>query len=180
MTWRKAKNRSGYFWMNMIGLMLGLSLVELLILTFFNALNLDEPWIPSMALALMILMVVTFGYANFFALEVRKRYKEAGLRKLYGAGPKHITEQFIFESLLLVFISVLLSLVLAELIEPYFNDLYELSCSIRSQSVLFQLLLISGLTLWLGVLGAIIPVLRFARTSINEIVPNLKAGTSIP
>ena len=157
---------------------MGLSLVELLILTFVNAIQLDQPWLPSLALAIVILLVVTFGYANFMALEVRKRYKEAGLRKLYGAQTNQIISQLLLESILLVFLSVLLSLTLAELIEPYFNELYELSCSIRSQPATFQAMLVIGLTSWLGVLGAIIPIVRFARISMKEFAPNLKLGVT--
>lgn len=178
LTWRKARKWTGYFWLNLVGLIIGLSLVELLILRVANALSRHEPWQPSLALAGVILLIVTFGYSNFFSNEVRKRYKEAGLRKLYGAGTGQIVLQFLLESIQLVFLSVLVSLTLAELSEPYFDALYQLSGSIREQSLMFQALVILGLTVWLGLLGSVIPVVRFARISINEIAPNLKLGTT--
>jgi ABC-type antimicrobial peptide transport system permease subunit len=172
--WRKARTWSFLFWVNVFGFIIGLSLVELVLLEFSNAISIQAPWGPAFALAFTVLVIVTFNYANFTSLEVRKRFNEAGLRKLLGAAPNQIIMQFMMESIMVVFISVLMSLILTELIAPYFNQLFGLSAELRSQSITFQLGLALFLTLWLSFMGAIIPVWRFAHITIKNMVPNLK------
>jgi predicted lysophospholipase L1 biosynthesis ABC-type transport system permease subunit len=172
--WRKAKTWSILFWANVLGFIIGLSLVELVLLEFSDAIRIQAPWGPASALAFTVLVIVTFNYANFTALEIRKRFNEASLRKLLGAEPRQIIMQFMMESIVVVFISVLMSLILTELIEPLFNQLFGISAALRDQSILFQLGLAIMLTLWLSIIGAIIPVWRFAHITIKDMLPNLK------
>ena len=172
--WRKAKTWSILFWVNVFGFIIGLSLVELVLLEFSDIINTQTPWGPAFALAFTVLVIVTFNYANFTELEIRKRFNEASLRKLLGAAPRQIIIQFMIESIVVVFISVLMSMILTELIGPYFHQLFGLSAALRDQSIMFQLGLAMFLTLWLSVMGAIIPIWRFAHITIKEMLPNLK------
>lgn len=174
--WRKAKTWSILFWVNVFGFIIGLSLVELVLLEFSNTIKIQAPWGPAFALSFTVLVIVTFNFANFTALEIRKRFNEASLRKLLGAAPRQIITQFMIESIVVVLISVLMSLILTELIAPYFNQLFGLSAELRSQSIIFQLGLAMFLTLWLSIIGAIIPVWRFAHITIKDMLPNLKTN----
>ena len=176
--WRKAKTWSFLFWVNIFGFIIGLSLVELIVFELINAIKVQTPWAPFLALALGVLVIITFNFANFTALEIRKRFGETGLRKLLGAAPGQIVIQFMLEALVIVVISVLMSLVLTELIEPYINQLFGYTPTLlRQQSLAFQLLLPTILIIWLSIFGSIIPVWRFAHITIKDMLPNLKSAT---
>ena len=173
--WRKAKHWKVSFVVNLLGLILGLSLVELLFIQFNTAFQTNEvPWLPAMVLTLIILALITINYANFTTLQLKNRFSESGLRKLLGATPAQITAQHLLESLILVIVAVLLSMVLTELIQPWFNLLFNLNCSLREQSALIQLAIAGFLILFVGVVGAIYPIWRFAKITMKDIIGYLK------
>ena len=173
--WRKAKHWSVSFWANLLGLILGLSLVELIFLQFNSAYQTNEaPWLPPIVLALIVLALVTINYANFTTLQLKKRFRESGLRKLLGATPAQITVQHLLESLMIVILAVLLSMIFTEVAEPWFNQLFNMSCSLREQSAVVQLGMAGFLILFVGVVGAIYPIWRFANITMKDIIRYLK------
>jgi len=77
------------------------------------------------AVAFMILAIACFTYVNLNTARSMERAKEVGIRKVIGAGNKQLFWQFIGESVLLCTASAILSIVIAILILPWFNDLTE-------------------------------------------------------
>ncbi len=77
------------------------------------------------AVALLILVIVCFTYINLSTARSMERAKEVGIRKSAGATKPQLFWQFIGESTIISFSSVVLSLVLAVLFIPYFNLLIE-------------------------------------------------------
>jgi putative ABC transport system permease protein len=74
-------------------------------------------------IAVFILLIACINFMNLSTARSGTRAKEVGVRKAIGAGRQSLVGQFMSESLLLAFASLLLSLILVELLLPSFNDL---------------------------------------------------------
>ncbi|MEO6455866.1 MAG: ABC transporter permease [Ginsengibacter sp.] len=73
--------------------------------------------------ALLILIIACSTYINLSTARSIERAREIGVRKVIGAGRKQLFWQFIGESFLLCFGAILLSLFIATVLMPYFNQL---------------------------------------------------------
>jgi putative ABC transport system permease protein len=75
------------------------------------------------AVALLILIIACFTYINLSTARSIERAKEVGVRKVIGADKQQLFWQFIGESTLLCLLALVLSLIIAALLLPSFNDL---------------------------------------------------------
>jgi putative ABC transport system permease protein len=75
------------------------------------------------AVALLILLIASVNYTNLAVAQSAGRSGEVGIRKVMGADKKQIFNQFISESLILMFAAVLIALAIALLMLPYFNQM---------------------------------------------------------
>ncbi|MCF8369714.1 MAG: ABC transporter permease [Bacteroidales bacterium] len=73
--------------------------------------------------ALLILLIASINFINLSTARSSQRSLEVGLRKVFGANKNMLFRQFILESLTSVFISLLISLILLDLVLPVFNKL---------------------------------------------------------
>lgn len=73
--------------------------------------------------ALFILIVACINFMNLSTARSAKRAKEVGLRKTIGAQRGQLIGQFLGESVLLSFISLLLGIMLVFLALPFFNEI---------------------------------------------------------
>ena len=73
--------------------------------------------------ALFILAVACINFMNLATARSARRAKEVGLRKVVGAGRKQLIGQFLGESLLISFLSLLIAVGIVWLLLPAFNDL---------------------------------------------------------
>ncbi len=75
------------------------------------------------AIGLLILFIASFNYVNLFTANATTRLTEISVRKTFGASRSRLAAQFIFESVLVFFISFCVSLVLVSLALPVFNEI---------------------------------------------------------
>ena len=73
--------------------------------------------------AILILLLACFNYANLAAAKSGARSREVGVRKVLGAGKRHLVSLFLGESLLMCFVAMLVAFVLVEISLPAFSDL---------------------------------------------------------
>lgn len=83
------------------------------------------------AIAAFILLIACINYINLSTAKSEKRAKEVGIRKVMGAYRQQLVFQFFGETFLVVFFSVVLGVVLAELILPFFNQMANTQLSIE-------------------------------------------------
>lgn len=76
-----------------------------------------------LSIAILILVIACINFMNLSTIRAVDRSKEVGLRKVLGAQRTQLTYQFIGESLLLTFISCLLSIAILQLLMPLYNQL---------------------------------------------------------
>lgn len=87
------------------------------------------------AVAVFILLIACVNFMNLSTARSSNRAKEVGVRKVLGSLRKNLIQQFLTESVLISFIALLLSILLAWLLLPYFNRLAGKSIHV---SALFQ------------------------------------------
>jgi putative ABC transport system permease protein len=93
---------------------------------------------------------------NLSTARSASRAKEVGIRKVMGSFRSHLMRQFLTESILLTFISILLALLLAYLLLPLFNQLSLRTLSIPfQQPMLYGIIILAGLGV--GLLAGIYP-----------------------
>ena len=75
------------------------------------------------SLALMVLLTACFNYVGLTVSRSLKRSREVGVRKVFGASRAHISTQFVFETLVVSVVSVVLAVALLQWLEPAFNSM---------------------------------------------------------
>lgn len=109
-------------------------------------------------IAVFILLIACINFMNLYNAQSARRAREIGLRKVAGANRRKIFVQFMGESLLLVFISHVISMILVELLLPGFNNLIGKQLDINYQSPHLYAGLIAVI-LFCGILAGSYPAL---------------------
>ncbi len=108
-------------------------------------------------IALFVLLIACLNFMNLSTVRSLKRAKEVGLRKVVGAEKQQLMKQFLGESILVSFFALILSLVIAVIMLPVFNNLSGRSLHINfgtNYNFIFALIL---LTAFVGILSGIYP-----------------------
>jgi putative ABC transport system permease protein len=72
---------------------------------------------------LFVLLMACINYMNISTAQATRRMREIGVRKMTGATQTNLIRQFMFESLILTSAAALLSILMAYLLLPLFNEL---------------------------------------------------------
>ena len=119
----------------------------------------DITYVRIMCLiAVFILLIACINFMNLYTAQSARRAREIGLRKVAGANRRKIFVQFMGESLLLVFISHVIAMILVELLLPGFNNLIGKQLDINYQSPHLYVGLIAVI-LFCGILAGSYPAL---------------------
>ncbi|RZK56719.1 MAG: ABC transporter permease [Pedobacter sp.] len=81
-------------------------------------------------LAFGILLIACINFMNMATAKSEKRAKEVGIKKTIGANRSSLIMQFLTESMVLAFISIILAVALIEIFLPTFNNLLDIKLDI--------------------------------------------------
>jgi putative ABC transport system permease protein len=73
-------------------------------------------------IAFLIILIAWINYVNLSVSRSMERFKEIGIRMVAGAGKNQLKRQFMLEAILLNLVAVLLAVILAGVIYPYFSE----------------------------------------------------------
>ena len=76
-------------------------------------------------MALFILLIACFNFANTSIATFSKRLKEIGLRKTFGGQRSQLVTQFMIETLIICFFALLVAIILAEFLVPAYSSLWD-------------------------------------------------------
>jgi len=125
-------------------------------------------------IAIFILVIACINFINLATARSARRAKEVGIRKTLGSTRKQLIQQFLTESILLSFISVLIALVLVQLLLPAFNNMVGLTLGLNLFGDPWIIPILLLLVLGVGTISGIYPAFYLA--SINP-VQVLKGGS---
>jgi len=116
------------------------------------------------SVALILLLIAIVNYTNMATARYSKRQKEVGIRKTIGGHRAQIMRQFLTESLVLVFFSMILAVCIAEMAMPFFNNYTGKNIDISYSQPMTYLGFI-GLSLFIGLVAGIYPSVYLSRFS---------------
>jgi ABC-type antimicrobial peptide transport system, permease component len=111
------------------------------------------------AIALFILLIACINYMNLSTARSALRAREIGIRKVVGAMRREIIVQFLSESILITFISLILAIGLTLLTLPWLNDLSSQQLTIKTLLQWPILLTLLVVPVIVGLLSGIYPAL---------------------
>lgn len=114
-------------------------------------------------IAFFVLLIAGINYTNLTTARASSRLKEIGVRKTIGALRANLFWQFLVESLMVTFISFILSLILVNVILPAFNDYTGKKLSLNWTTDYRIWLLATGFTLLTGLISGSYPALMLSR-----------------
>jgi putative ABC transport system permease protein len=126
------------------------------------------------SIALFVLLIACINFINLSTARAVNRAKEVGMRKTLGGHRMQLVTQFLFESILLCFLSVVIAVAIVVLVLPIFNLFAEKNIEKMELLQPFYLSLLLLLPLCVGFISGIYPA--FVLSSFNPIT----ALTSTP
>ena len=129
------------------------------------------------AIAIFMLIIACINFMNLSTAGASKRAREVGIRKVMGSAKSSLVSQFLVESTMITFISLLLALVLVGFMLPFFNQLSgkSLEFSLFANSWLIPSLIILGL--FVGVVAGSYPAFYLsAFNPVSVLKGKFKAG----
>ncbi|PST83535.1 hypothetical protein C7T94_13365 [Pedobacter yulinensis] len=94
----------------------------------------DAPYktvVALLALGMLILVIACINFTNLSIAQAAGRAREVGIRKVMGAARRRLAQQFIAEIFLQCLLAAALGLVMAELLIPRFNSVFQVPLTIR-------------------------------------------------
>jgi putative ABC transport system permease protein len=76
-------------------------------------------------MALFILLIACFNFANTSIATFSKRVKEIGLRKTFGGQKRQLVTQFMLETLIICFMALIVGIIIAEFLVPAYSSLWD-------------------------------------------------------
>jgi len=140
-------------------------------ITYVNALTI---------IAIFILLIACFNFVNLATAKSLQRAKEVGVRKTIGADRKQLMFQFIGETVMLTFISIVISVCLALLLLPWLNDFTGKNISVALFANPVVIILLVALTLVVGILAGFYPALVLSNFKPVKVLKGTVSGDESP
>jgi len=112
--------------------------------------------------AVFILLIASINFMNLATARSAGRAKEVGVRKALGSRRSQLIRQFLTESILITFISLLLAIAMVELLLPVFNNLIDKQLGGLQLSNWLTLAAIGGIGILVGTLAGSYPAFFLA------------------
>jgi putative ABC transport system permease protein len=113
-------------------------------------------------IAIFILLIACVNFMNLSTARSANRAKEVGIRKVAGSLRTHLITQFLTESVLLSFFSLLLAILIAALLLPLFNQLAVKDMSVTKLFSTWLFPVMIGLVFVVGFLAGSYPAFYFS------------------
>ena len=128
-------------------------------------------------IALFILIIACINFMNLSTAKSSLRAREVGLRKVVGAMKSQLIGQFLSESTILAFISLLLALLFARISLPFFNRLAEADLTLNLLDNVPLLVGLLVITLFVGIAAGSYPALMLSSFKpVNVLSGKLNTG----
>ncbi len=128
-------------------------------------------------IACIILLVACINFMNLATARSEQRVKEVGVRKTLGAGRRILISQFLSESLMMAFLSVLVSIAIMYFVIPAFNSLVGKDLTLRLNDW-WHIGVLVAVTLTCGLLAGSYPAFYLSSFNPIQVLKGVKIATS--
>lgn len=129
-------------------------------------------------IGIFVLLLACINFMNLNTARYQNRTKEIGIRKTVGSLRSHLISQFLIESLIYTFASLIITLLAVQLILPWFNSIADKSISLPWTNLSFLITIIS-FTIATALIAGSYPALFLSSFSpIKALNGSIKQGIS--
>jgi ABC-type antimicrobial peptide transport system permease subunit len=122
-------------------------------------------------MAIFILLIACFNFANTSIATFSKRLKEIGLRKTFGGQRKQLVIQFMFETLIICFFAMFVAIVFSEFLVPAYSSLWAyMSIKLTLTNYTFFWIFLILLLLLTGFIAGVYPAIYVSSFSPVNII----------
>ncbi|MFW5645525.1 MAG: ABC transporter permease, partial [Bacteroidota bacterium] len=131
------------------------------------------------SIALLIIIIASINFMNLSTAQAARRAREVGIKKVSGSSRNSLIQQFLFESVLLTFLSLIIALVIVWISLPYINQIIgtELSLDLFSKWYLFPVLL--GFSILVGIFAGSYPAFYLSSFSPVTVLKSGITGSKV-
>ncbi len=115
------------------------------------------------SVAFFILLIACINFMNLATARSANRAREVGLRKVVGADRLRLVNQFLGESIVLAFISLLVAILFVEISLPTFNSFVGKELGLSASRNLAASLALAGIAVLVGILAGSYPAFFLSR-----------------
>ena len=130
------------------------------------------------AIAIFLLLIACFNYMNLSTAQAMRRSKEVGVRKTLGAGRKALIWQFLFESVLLTFLSVAIALALLEPVLKMVSSFFGVGLSLTPADYQILIPVFTLLSIFAGVAAGFYPSFMLSKYHPSKALKGIVDGKS--
>jgi putative ABC transport system permease protein len=130
------------------------------------------------ALALAILLIACINFMNLATARSETRFREIGVKKVFGASRRQLVLQTLAESVMLSMVALVFAFLIVELLMPFVNSVTGLSMTLDYSGSLFVMLLV--IALLTGIISGSYPAFYLASFSPIAILRNRPWAARLP
>lgn len=131
-----------------------------------------------LSITVFLLLIASVNYMNLATSRAVFRAKEIGIRKVVGAVKRQLVMQFLLESLMITFLSLVISIGLTDLVMPFFNEVTGKQFDFSWATLGEFLPLLGGVALVVGILSGIYPSFFMTRFKTVDVLKGERVGGS--
>ena len=122
------------------------------------------------SIAILILLIASINFMNLSTAQASKRTKEVGIKKISGSSRSMLITQFLSESFVLAFLSLIIALFTIKLTLPYFNNLLGTQISLNLFSEWYILPVLLLFSVFVAILSGSYPAFFLSSFSPYEVL----------
>ncbi len=109
------------------------------------------------SICFFILLIACINFMNLTTAKASQRAGEVGIRKSLGANRGNLIRQFLGESMSIVVISMVMSVILVQMLLPVFNQLTDKKLSFNGSNIGYIAAALAGISLVTGLIAGSYP-----------------------
>jgi putative ABC transport system permease protein len=122
------------------------------------------------SVALLIVLIAAINFMNLSTAQSARRAKEVGIKKIGGSSKGMLIAQFLTESFILSFISLIIAVVIVKIALPYFSNLLGITLELKLLNNIFTVPALIIFAIFVGLLAGSYPAFFLSSFSPYEVL----------
>lgn len=129
------------------------------------------------SISLLIIIIAAINFMNLATAQATRRAKEVGIKKVAGSTRGMLISQFLSESFVLSFVSLIIALIIIRISLPYFNNLLGANLSLHLFDAWYKVPVLIVFTLFVGFLAGSYPAFFISSFNPSEVLKGSVRGS---